>query len=283
MFIISTAIGNKIQTFVNPNTIQQQQNVAQVSNTALFGLTKPTKLQCMEKIADFVLQQQDGTENMQRTKLSNFMQTGKDTVVVTAGIACRAIPEKFNESYTQNPNNPLTVQDNGFRSRNDLNTTKNKIEASGIGTHNSTTGNYESVGATGQSGVSCAKTFDGAKNYGTTMYFIDISKIGGIEQAFDMTATVIANNPTKTNAPDETGGEINITNVHPEAIIGYMANRRDGNDRGSGDEDLEIYLKPENPNDPNTEYGNDYGIGFQSRTDALEFCITINQKYIDSF
>jgi len=279
---MSTAIGNKIQTFVNPNTIQQQQNVAQVSNTNLFGLTKPTALQCMEKIADFVLQKQDGTANMPHKQFSDFMSTGKETVVVEAGIACRAIPEMFNESYTHNPNNPLTVQDNGFCSRNDLNTPKNKIEASGIGIYNSTTGNYESVGATGQSGVSCAKTFDGAKNYGTTMYFIDISKIGGTEKAFDMKATVIANDPTKTNADDATGGEINITNVPPEAIIGYMYNRRE-NDEGVGDKDLEIALEPDDATDPNTQYGNRLLMGFASRTDALTSCITINPKYIDSF
>jgi hypothetical protein len=140
---------------------------------------------------------------------------------------------------------------------------------------NYNTGIYESVGATGQSGVSCAKQFDGAKNYGTTMYFIDISKIGPNEQAFDMHATIIANDPTKLNAVDETGGEVNITNIPPKSIIGCMFNRPNG-----GYEDLNNTLKPDKPNDPQTTYF--FGL-YDTRQEALESLITINQTYLDSF
>jgi len=79
-------------------------------------------------------------------------------------------------------------------------------------------------GATGQSGVSCAKEMAGSFNYGeyesgwNRMYVMDASDLG-TEKAYDMSAIVKKNYP---NEVDGTGGEVNCTSVPLNAILGYI-------------------------------------------------------------
>lgn len=103
----------------------------------------------------------------------------------------------------------------GFKSKNDLTRPENMLEAQGLG---------QGIGATGQSGVSCAKKLDGAFPYCTTgqvgyVYIVDTTKLGQGNKAYDM-ADISMKNGFK--ATDETGGEVNVTDIPPSAIIGWL-------------------------------------------------------------
>lgn len=137
----------------------------------------------------------------------------------------------------------------GFTSWNDLSIPENKTEAMGLGVV--TDGKTGGWGATGRSGVSCAKTVDGAINYlnpGGTFYVIDTTKLPAGEKAWDMESTLYENGykerpkaPVKHGdeagydmmmrmrgeAPepvplDETNGEVNISSIPRSAIIGWV-------------------------------------------------------------
>ncbi len=199
-------------------------SIKTINQNKLLRLKKEERLYYLSKILDLILHSKDGTENEPRDLMTNFKNTGKNTVTVKSGIVFRGVKESPYSSY----GNVMTIKNHGFRSYNDLNIDKNAIESSGLGLWNKDLNQYICAGATGKSGVSCAKTFDGAKNYGTTIYFIDISKIGATEHAFDMQETMIANKSSTVTEFDETGGEINITNIPPQAIIGWMRNSLNG-------------------------------------------------------
>ncbi|MBQ3679618.1 MAG: hypothetical protein II929_08935 [Succinivibrio sp.] len=106
------------------------------------------------------------------------------------------------------------IQAGGFTSRNDLSVADNKIEAMGLG---------KTKGATGPNGVSTADNIENAKNYLTNpkgrIYIIDTSKLGEDEHAYSMRDILLKN---KIKNLDESGGEVNITKIHPGAIIGWI-------------------------------------------------------------
>ena len=107
------------------------------------------------------------------------------------------------------------MKSGGFKSKNDLSIPENVLEAQGLAL---------GIGATGQSGVSCSKNLDGVVNYCTKdekgyVYFVDTSKLGETERAYDMADISMKNGHKQT---DETGGEVNITSIPPEAIIGWI-------------------------------------------------------------
>ena len=95
------------------------------------------------------------------------------------------------------------------------------------------TGEYGGWGATGTSGVSCAKHVDGAVGYVNetgTFYIIDTTKIPKNEKAWDMESTAYENG-YKHREPgskqdetggkqDETGGEVNVSFIPRNAIVG---------------------------------------------------------------
>lgn len=113
---------------------------------------------------------------------------------------------------------PQTIveQSGGLKSKNDLRNPANMLEAQGLGL---------GIGATGQSGVSCSKELYGVLPYCDSgqrdgyVYIIDTSKLGNTERAYDM-AGISMGNGHKT--VDETGGEVNITNIPESAIIGWI-------------------------------------------------------------
>ena len=108
----------------------------------------------------------------------------------------------------------------GLLSKQPLDTEERKREAQGLG---------KGLGATGQSGVSAAKDILGALpycNYGKQdgyIYLIDTRKLGETdsekEEAYDMEAILAKN---KLEKADETGAEVNITNIKWEAVIGWI-------------------------------------------------------------
>lgn len=103
----------------------------------------------------------------------------------------------------------------GFKSKRDLSAPENMLEAQGLG---------QGIGATGQSGVSCAKKLDGAFPYCTTgqvgyVYIVDTTRLGPGNKAYDM-ADISMKNGFKTT--DETGGEVNVTSIPPSAIVGWL-------------------------------------------------------------
>lgn len=74
--------------------------------------------------------------------------------------------EEFEDFFFGLDTNP--TMENGFTSRNDLSKIENKIEAMGLGAKGQDEKGKDIVigpGATGQSGVSCAKTIGGAITY----------------------------------------------------------------------------------------------------------------------
>ena len=78
------------------------------------------------------------------------------------------------------------------------------------------------AGATGKSGVSCAKTIGGVIGYvggGHTFYVIDTTKIPPNEKAWDMENTILKNGLLKT---DESNGEVNVSYIPKKAIIGHV-------------------------------------------------------------
>ena len=99
-----------------------------------------------------------------------------------------------------------------------MNDATNKREAQGILT-------AEGIGATGQSGSSCARNIKGAFWYGeyaegrNRMYIIDSRKLGADQYAYDMSEIVTKNYPDRE---DETGFEVNCTEIPMKAILGYV-------------------------------------------------------------
>lgn len=103
----------------------------------------------------------------------------------------------------------------GFSSKNDLNDPHFLQEAQGIG---------ETLGATGTSGVSCAKELEYCIPYSNSgsrsgyIYVIDTAKLGEDRQAYDMEAVSYDHKDR-----DETGREVNVTQIPPHAVIGWIA------------------------------------------------------------
>lgn len=111
----------------------------------------------------------------------------------------------------------------GFASRNPLDVDAHLLEAQGLA---------RTKGATGQSGVSTAKTAahalpycaNGAGSGPGYLYVIDTRRLGEGQHAYDMTKTMVANGHM-TVAPDgddPTGHEVNATGVSAEAIVGWV-------------------------------------------------------------
>ena len=117
------------------------------------------------------------------------------------------------------------TMENGFTSRNDLSKIENKIEAMGLGVKGQDEKGKDIVvgpGATGQSGVSCAKTIGGVISYldeNKTFYIIDTTKIPKNEKAWDMENTILKN---KFKETDESNGEVNVSYIPRNAIIGWV-------------------------------------------------------------
>ena len=117
------------------------------------------------------------------------------------------------------------TMENGFTSRNDLSKIENKIEAMGLGVKGQDEQGKDIIvgpGATGQSGVSCAKTIGGAITYldeNKTFYIIDTTKIPKNEKAWDMENTILKN---KFKETDESNGEVNVSYIPRNAIIGWV-------------------------------------------------------------
>ncbi|MBR1589138.1 MAG: hypothetical protein IJ658_12530, partial [Kiritimatiellae bacterium] len=114
----------------------------------------------------------------------------------------------------------------GFTSQNDLSVPANKIEAMGLGT-TAEDGTKGSFGVTGKSGVSTAKSINGAIAYhgaGSTFYVIDTTKLPQGEKAWDMENTVYQNayKVRERDEDDETMGEVNISYVPRNAIVGWI-------------------------------------------------------------
>lgn len=114
---------------------------------------------------------------------------------------------------------------NGFESRNDLSVPKHRTEAMGLGTDED--GQVGSYGATGHSGISCARKADGAVGYlnpGGTFYVIDTRKLPAGEKAWDMEHTVYENGYKERENPtdDETKGEVCVSRIPRNAIIGWV-------------------------------------------------------------
>ena len=92
----------------------------------------------------------------------------------------------------------------------------NRMEAMGLG---------DGLGATGQSGVSCADRWEMAVSYGGfgencgRLYVIDTTKLGKGDMAFHMTQILLENG---LKARDESSGEVNITSVPIKAIVGWV-------------------------------------------------------------
>ena len=113
----------------------------------------------------------------------------------------------------------------GFTSRNDLTKNEYKTEAMGLGVKGKDDKGKDIVagpGATGWSGVSCAKTIGGAISYldaGKTFYVIDTTKIPKDEKAWDMENTILKN---KFKETDESNGEVNVSYIPRNAIIGWV-------------------------------------------------------------
>lgn len=131
----------------------------------------------------------------------------------------------------------------GFTSRNDLAVPENKTEAMGLGVK--VDGKGAGWGATGQSGISTAKTVDGAIGYlnpGGTFYIIDTTKLPAGQKAWDLESNLYENGykeRPKTKAKnddfvrpgfdrpeevplDETNGEVNVSAIPKSAIVGWV-------------------------------------------------------------
>ena len=111
---------------------------------------------------------------------------------------------------------------NGFESWNNLDEKERLIEAMGLGAVGDQ-GKKGAFGATGSSGVSCAKTIGNCINYasneGSCLYIIDTTKIGDRNSAWDMSNIVLKNDLSER---DETGEEVNVSQVPREAVVGYV-------------------------------------------------------------
>ena len=166
----------------------------------------------------------------------------------------------------------------GFTSQKDLTVSKNRIEAMGFGTNED--GKVGAFGATGKSGVSCGRTVNGAIGYlnpGRTFYVIDTTKLPKVEKAWDMKSNMYENGFKEhrtmkveiededafgeyADEPiDETAGEVNVSYIPRNAIIGWVTvstMHMDGNNdnnsrldtlqrRISMDKDYTIQFNPE--------------------------------------
>ena len=126
---------------------------------------------------------------------------------------------KIHELYDKN------TMEQGFTSQNDLSVQKHRTEAMGLGVKGKNEKGEEILsgpGATGKSGVSCAKTIGGVIGYvggGHTFYVIDTTKIPPNEKAWDMENTILKNGLLKT---DESNGEVNVSYIPKKAIIGHV-------------------------------------------------------------
>lgn len=132
----------------------------------------------------------------------------------------------------------------GFERQNDLSVPEHKTEALGFGTNQD--GKIGAFGSTGKSGVSCSRTVNGSLGYlnpGRTYYIIDTTKIPKGEKAWDMKCNMYENGlmerrmvPVEIEDPDsltgvrdveepldETGGEVNVSYIPRNAIIGWVS------------------------------------------------------------
>lgn len=102
----------------------------------------------------------------------------------------------------------------GFISQKDLRDPRNKLEAMGLG---------KNTWATDKSGVSCSDHLENAANYLTKkagrLYIIDTSKLPQDENAYYMKDIILQN---KLRDTDESGGEVNVTGIPTQAIIGWI-------------------------------------------------------------
>lgn len=98
----------------------------------------------------------------------------------------------------------------GFYSKNDLSDEHVMQEAQGIG---------ETIGATGTSGVSCAKELEYCIPYSNGyIYVINTARLGEGRLAFDMEAVSYDHKKR-----DETGREVNVTQIPSHAVIGWIS------------------------------------------------------------
>lgn len=110
---------------------------------------------------------------------------------------------------------PNEIKDaGGFLSRNDLTVPDNMQQAKGLG---------KTKGATGPNGISTATNITNSKNYLVDpkgrIYIIDTNKLGENEHSYAMKDILLKN---KLKDIDESGGEVNITKIRPNAIIGWI-------------------------------------------------------------
>jgi len=135
-------------------------------------------------------------------------------------------------SASRSPDHPSLAD--GFHSKNDLSVKKNKTEAMGLGIEidDGKGGKKHTCwGISGESGVSTAKSLDGAISYrggGCTIYVIDTTKLPKGESAWDMERARYGNGyaekaKDKDGKPiDETKGEVNVSRVPRSAIVGWI-------------------------------------------------------------
>jgi hypothetical protein len=135
-------------------------------------------------------------------------------------------------SASRSPDHPSLA--NGFHSKNDLSVKKNKTEAMGLGIEidDGKGGKKHTCwGITGESGVSTAKSLDGAISYrggGCTIYVIDTTKLPKGESAWDMERARYGNGYAEKAKDkdgkeiDETKGEVNVSRVPRSAIVGWI-------------------------------------------------------------
>ena len=132
----------------------------------------------------------------------------------------------------RSPDDPSLAD--GFHSKNDLSVRKNRTEAMGlgIGIDDGKGGTkHTSWGITGESGVSTAKSLDGAIAYrggGCTIYVIDTTKLPKGESAWDMERARYGNGYAEKaigndgKPVDETKGEVNVSRIPRSAIVGWI-------------------------------------------------------------
>ena len=114
---------------------------------------------------------------------------------------------------------PDAIRDaGGFKSKNDLSRPEDLREAQGLG---------QAIGATGTAGVSCARELgrclpycDYGSPYGRGfVYIIDTARLGEGRQAYDMAAISVRNGYKRQ---DESGGEVNVTDIPHSAVVGWL-------------------------------------------------------------
>ena len=133
---------------------------------------------------------------------------------------------------SRSPDHPSLAD--GFHSKNDLSVQKNRTEAMGLGIEidDGKGGKKHTCwGISGESGVSTAKSLDGAISYrggGCTIYVIDTTKLPEGESAWDMERARYGNGYAekaidRDGKPiDETKGEVNVSRIPRSAIVGWI-------------------------------------------------------------